>query len=868
MMAIEAEPIGSLAVVPVLVGPLQVLLAILPALLLSLLTAVVALFKPSTFKKGVKLLWRLKLSVLVLAAMVAGAVFGLRAALAGRGAAVAEAEAVAYDWPMFRGNIQRSGAAPGTAAPTRGGLNWSFTAEKTFYSTPTVVGNRVYVTSAEVGVFADRGAIYCLDADTGGVVWRSVPRGYRATFSSPSVAGNRLVVGEGLHLTRDARVVCLDLDRNGAVLWEYRTASHVESSPLIHNGRVYVGAGDDGYYCLDLEPDADGNARVIWHAAGDQYLDAESSPVGHGDRIYVGLGLDGHAVVCLDAAGGQELWRMPTPYPVFAPPAIARGKLFVGMGNGNMIETAEAFRERELRRLRQQGLTEEELDEARQRLAPAGEVWCLDLETGAVDWKFKLPRTVLGAIVAGEDRLFFASRDGRVYSLGYDGRPIHQWNSGAPIVTSPALADGYLYVVSDSGRLYALESRTLQPVWETILGTRGPFVGSPTIARGRAYVGTPNDGLLCLGAPADATAPPVWAGFLAGPGRAGSLELEPLPDRGALLWRYPRGEDEPQPPLQVRAPAAALGELIVVPIADGPRRGLVALQNDPRARTAWLERWFYQTDRGVHLSPAMNATRVIFVVGAPGETGRRLVCVDAHSGAERWQRPLADGVAGELFMGPDFVLVEESPGELTMLDLDGAQRWRQPTGPMRFSAACQDAIIVAAIQSPPALVALDRYTGALLWRTELEAPARAGPAVQRNTIWLGTERGIAAHRLVDGTRLWESAGGGPQGAFALGEDFIVHVTATGELVLTDRADGSLRRSVAGARADVPPALARDAVLYASGENLMKLKLDETEPVRWMTIGWLGELTTPLIVADGSVYFATDQRGFIRAARLR
>ncbi len=35
-----------------------------------------------------------------------------------------------------------------------------------------------------------------------------------------------------------------------------------ESSPAIADGRVYVGAGDDGFYCLDLRGDGQGKAKV------------------------------------------------------------------------------------------------------------------------------------------------------------------------------------------------------------------------------------------------------------------------------------------------------------------------------------------------------------------------------------------------------------------------------------------------------------------------------------------------------------------------------------------------------------------------------------------------------------------------------
>ena len=309
-------PLHQLGVVPILVGPLQVFLAMLPAILFGIGSALLALFKPATFKLALRLLWRMKVSIIVAIVLVSGTVFAARAVWRSATGAVGQTEAGAHDWPLFRGNARRTGAAESGGAPLEGGVNWAFASEaKTFYSSPTVVGNRVYATSAEVGVFSNRGAIYCLDADTGGVVWKSVPEGMRATFSSPSVSGKYLVSGEGLHQVRDGRVTCLDITRGGAVLWTFRTKSHVESTPAIADGRAIVGAGDDGYYCFRLEPDAKGNPVLLWHLPGDQYHDAENDPIVHEGRAYLGLGINGQAIVCVDAASGRELWRVATSAP-------------------------------------------------------------------------------------------------------------------------------------------------------------------------------------------------------------------------------------------------------------------------------------------------------------------------------------------------------------------------------------------------------------------------------------------------------------------------------------------------------------------------------------------------------------------------
>ena len=92
------------------------------------------------------------------------------------------------------------------------------------------------------------------------------------------------------------------------------------------DGKVYVGAGDDGYYCLSLEPEAPGKPRLIWHLPGEDYPDAETSLAVHNGKVYAGLGFGGKALCVLDAGSGKELKRVPLKYPAFSPPTISEGK--------------------------------------------------------------------------------------------------------------------------------------------------------------------------------------------------------------------------------------------------------------------------------------------------------------------------------------------------------------------------------------------------------------------------------------------------------------------------------------------------------------------------------------------------------------
>ncbi len=221
-------------------------------------------------------------------------------------------------------------------------------------SPPRVVGDRVYV-GAVHGEQYQSGALYCLDRATGAVLHAFNDGGkMKNAFSAPFVVGDRLYVGEGFHQNSDCKMFCLNADTLEKI-WEFPTRSHTESSPCVVDGKVYFGAGDDGLYCVradDGAPVWDDNVRL-------KGLHVDANPVLVGGRIYCGSGVgDAYketCAFCVDAATGKEIWRRPTDLPVWGEPAVADGRIYVPVGNGNFMESDDK---------------------------PAGAVLCLDAGTG------------------------------------------------------------------------------------------------------------------------------------------------------------------------------------------------------------------------------------------------------------------------------------------------------------------------------------------------------------------------------------------------------------------------------------------------------------------------------------------------------
>jgi len=846
------------AVIPVLTGPfavfapgipaLMTLLAMLPALLMALGGLILSLLRPSVMKKGVVLLWRARLSVAIFVVACAGVVWAARA-LWPEASADASAAESGSDWPLFRGNFARTGVVANAQEPTRGRLNWIFRSGKAaFFSSPTVVGNRVYVTTATMAIIGDgSGEICCLDADTGAVVWHTAPDGYQATYSSPVVSGDFLVCGEGLHDTNDARVICLDLrpGHEGKVLWTHRTASHVECTPVVSDGCVYVGAGDDGYYCLKLEAGEDGQAQVVWHVPGDKYLDAETSLTVYKGRVYAGLGLGGKAIAVLDAKTGEELHRIATDYPVFSPPAIADGKLYVGMGNGDLVHSAEELKEE-----------------------PGGAVWCVDLATLKVDWKFRTAQTVLGAVAVKGDHLYFASRDGVVYRIGKSGKLTAKFNAHVPILASLAVGEKHVYAVTEAGLLYALGRETLEPAWEFKAGSKPLVVSSPTVARGQVYVGTQFDGLLSVGESGEKRAAPVWPGHLGGPGAGGNLDGTLLPELGALHWQFPADQEGKTQDAIVTAPVAAIGNNILVPLAGGAgRSGLACLPADAQQERTPPQRWLYKTTHGVYLSPAASAETAFVVDGKPGQPDRRLHAIDLKTGQQRWQLPVADDASGVFSCTAEELFIQDKAGVLSRVDLSGAKTWSQPIGRLQHAVAAADALLVAAVVDPAALVALDRPTGRQLWRVKLDAAPTTSPVIEKSTVFLGTTGGLEVRSLVNGKAQAGSPReeGGVSSDLVVSRSFIAYISEQGQLVVISRGDPTVVRKLPGVVRGITPLVSRGTLLYAGKEGLMSFTPDDedAQPVAWLDTSGLGRPTAPPVLVGSHVYQGRSGWGLVR-----
>lgn len=411
----------------------------------------------------------------------------------------------AENWPQFRGP-HAAGVADGPELPVKWdaasgeGIRYRIEIPGLAHSSPIVWGGRLFLTTAvgsdpaasfQPGLYGSGDAsldrsehewrVMCLEKTTGKILWqrvatRGVPRDKRhikATYanSTPATDGERVVAffgSEGLFA----------FDLNGTPLWRvdlgrldvgaYDLPSYEwgsASSPILHDGKVFLQVdtqGESFITALDAR-----TGKVVWRTPRDE-LPSWGTPTlypGDGKGSLAELIANGsNRIRGYDPATGVERWnlggssKITAPTPVFAEGlfVIASGRaperpiFAVRAGSRGEISPANGLAWSHIRRgpymptpLIYRGLI--------YVLNNDGPLACYDLHTGAERYYLRLPHRGDGfsaSPVAGNGRIYLAGENGEVHVLdaGPEYRDPVTNELGEPILATPAISDGVLYI--------------------------------------------------------------------------------------------------------------------------------------------------------------------------------------------------------------------------------------------------------------------------------------------------------------------------------------------------------------------------------------------------------------------------------------
>jgi len=386
----------------------------------------------------------------------------------------------ALNWPMFRG-VNATGVSSGGPLPvswnpqSQANIRWTFRDPGLGLSSPVVWGNQVFITTAvsagarsglgkitpdvlgqgvDMSSAADNSEqqwiVYCLDRNTGNVLWKSVlyrgiPRSKRHPMNSfatptPAVDGQHLLVmfgSEGLY--------CLDLA--GKVLWKkdfgvlnigsYETRDYqwgYASSPILYGYLVIVQCDTDrkGFLmALDVQ-----SGREVWKVARAE-LPSWSTPALQTEwnppQLVVVAPFN---VSAYNVLNGDRVWKLYWGMDITeSTPVVSSDTVFVSTGKGEKSPIYAVGRKAvgditlaagetsnfAVRWSKGKGgamtTTPILYGDYLYSITDLGILRCYVAATGEVVYEKRMPAAFQASPVAGDGKLYLTSMDGDVFVI-------------------------------------------------------------------------------------------------------------------------------------------------------------------------------------------------------------------------------------------------------------------------------------------------------------------------------------------------------------------------------------------------------------------------------------------------------------------
>src|SRR5829696_7782736 len=265
--------------------------------------------------------------------------------------------------------------------------------------------------------------------------------------SSAAIVGGTVFVG-----SQKGELVPLSLE-NGSVYWKFSTGSPIgESSPAFGRGVVYI--GDLGGWINALSA-SDGKKLWAFKTNGE----IKSSPVVIGDRVLIGS-YDEH-LYCLSARNGSVMWKFKTNGPVHATPGVSGGVAFIA-GCDELFRAIRLSDGKEVFSVSSGAYT---------GASPAllggsafygtfdNEVLGVSLTSRKISWRYEHPERKFpyySSAAVSTTRVVVGGRDKLIHGLTLAGKEVWTFATRARVESSPAIADGRVFVGSNDGRFYVL----------------------------------------------------------------------------------------------------------------------------------------------------------------------------------------------------------------------------------------------------------------------------------------------------------------------------------------------------------------------------------------------------------------------------
>jgi outer membrane protein assembly factor BamB len=388
----------------------------------------------------------------------------------------------AEDWPQFRGPTGQGHSSehniPLEWSESKN-IVWKVPVRGLGWSSPSVAGGRVWLTTAIENEYPASLRVMAFDAATGNPLvdtelFKISPdpnANPKNSFASPTpiLEGDRVYV----HFGSDGTAA---LTTSGDILWRtrlpYQALHGSGGSPVLYGGLLIINCdGDDDAFVIALDKNT-GETR--WKALRRKpFAQAYSTPlvIRVGDRDQM-VSNGGYRSVAYDPLSGAEIWSVDYPegYSNVPRPVYGHGLVYIATGlqhpsllavradgTGDVTSTHIAWKlDRAVPVTSSPLIVGDEF----YIVSDIGIATCLDAKTGRIHWQQRLGGNYSASPVYADGRIYFLSEEGiaTVLTPGKEFERITRNSIDGTTYASMAVSGNAIFLRSDT-HLYRIGSR-------------------------------------------------------------------------------------------------------------------------------------------------------------------------------------------------------------------------------------------------------------------------------------------------------------------------------------------------------------------------------------------------------------------------
>ena len=307
--------------------------------------------------------------------------------------------------------------------------------------------------------------------------------------SSPVIGQGKVFIG-----SNDGFVYALNLD-TGAKIWRFNTQGDVEAAPLLLDSLVFVGSVSGFFYALRAS-----DGRLVWQYETDGQMHGSANWIYGPDKVekWILAGSYDNKLYCFQAKTGRLQWTYETDYFINGTPATD-GKIAVFGGCDEVIHIVSVLTGEKVGVVPSGAYIagSAALLDGKAYLGHYGDkLISIDIAGQKIEWEYgdKKTEAFFSSPAVTESYVLIGGRDRYLHCVDRkNGKKIWQFQTRDDVDSSPVICGNKVIICSKDGRVYLvdLEKGSQRNAYE--IGAA--ISGSPAVYAGKIVIGA-EDGIV------------------------------------------------------------------------------------------------------------------------------------------------------------------------------------------------------------------------------------------------------------------------------------------------------------------------------------------------------------------------------------